>query len=274
MERLAKDSVKASLRETQEIRWAQPIKPGLRFASEPKRFLPFFFTDLATTILVMITVTANLSLIQAVLSEQILPTEMFYSLAAGMILLGVLIVVNLWITGAVIHQSRKPEEFTESWRLSFNKLPTLILALIVVSLITLLFLVIPYIGIFLAAIILLFVNQYIMVDNKGFWESIVSSAKTFRNRIPSVFFAWLFSVVVALVIVGAFSIPMAVHSLYSGVNLSPQDFTVDAQLYQASPALYSIALIIMVLGTSISKTYGLKYLTEIYLQFKRKKWLS
>jgi hypothetical protein len=268
-------SKRNSIREIQEINWAGHIKPSLRFSIIPKRFLPFLFSDLAAVLVVMMMAVGNASIMELAITGQALPAEAVSFLATSVVIFGLWMVVNIWITGAVIHQTRKPGEYKKSWSVGFKSLPNLLLALIIITVVAFAASSVPYVGTFLSFIIammFLFVNHYIVLDTRGFWKSIVSSVMTFRKKLPSVFMAWLFTIVISGVIVGLFTVPLVLYLFAMGADYT-EAASLDALLTADAPALYAVGFLLMA-GITISRVFTLKYLTEIYLQFKRKKWLS
>jgi len=271
-----KRCIRDSLDTLSHIKWMKSVNLGLKFSVSPKRFLPFLFSDMAAVLVIMVIASSNAALMDMALSGGAMPAEAISVLAAGVIIFGIWMIVNLWITGAIIHQSRKPKEYNESWRITFKRLPALILVLIVVSVVSFAVSLIPYAGTllsFIIAVSFLFVNQFIILDSTGFSKSLVSSVMTFRKKVLGTIFAWLLSVVFATLIISVFTIPMFASFFLFGSEYAGEDILTSLQMYPDNVWVYACGLILM-LGIAISRVFAIKYLTEVYTQFKKMKWLS
>lgn len=269
-----KKCIRESVDTLSHVKWLESINLGLRFSVLPKRFLPFLFSDIAAILVVLVIASGNTALLEMTLSGGVLPMEAVSILVAGVIIFGIWIIVNIWITGAVVHQTRKPKEYKESWQVAFKKLPALILALIVISVLSFAVSLVPFAGTllsFLVAMSFLFVNQFIVLDGAGFSRSLVCSVMTFRNKILGVLFTWMLSVIFTTLIISVFTIPLLTSFFFLGSEYSGEDIT-SMMISQNATWFYAIGLILMI-GISISRVFALKYLTEVYLQFKKKKWL-
>ena len=105
------------------IEWGLLLKRGLGFCWNPKRWLPFFITDLACTLLTLIYIYFNMDNLLSVLMVLSLGNTAylanFLAFLTPIILIGIACgLINLWIKGAVIHQSYREKEFRKSFDIS------------------------------------------------------------------------------------------------------------------------------------------------------------
>jgi hypothetical protein len=258
------------------IAWVRSVNLGLRFSVAPKRFLPFLFSDIAAMLVIAMIMLNNDTLTEMAYSGAALPAEAVGALLWGVVAFGAWMVVNVWITGAMIHQSRNPDEYSESWAIACKRLPTLVLVLITVSLISLAVSMIPYVGAYLSLIVamaFLFVNQFIILDGTGFTKSLSSSVLTFRSRLLAVFVAWMVSAIFVTLIISVFTIPLVAAFFTYGSEYVTDDLVTAAMMNPDAPWILVSGFVLM-LGVAISEVFAVKYLTEIYLQFRKKKWLA
>ncbi len=181
------------------IEWGLLLKRGLGFCWKPKRWLPFFVTDLACTLLVLIYIYYNmgnfLSMIMVISLGNTAYLANFALFLAPIALIGIACaLINLWISGAVIHQSYKEKEFRKSWGISCKKYPSLLGAVIVTGILTYLVSLsyisnsvasAVYVGVllsFIASAALYFPMQIVIVKKQGFWNALVGSWQLFKDQ--------------------------------------------------------------------------------------------
>jgi hypothetical protein len=267
-----------SMKDARSVEWAEAVKSGLRFSVSPKRFLPFLLSDLAASLILLILI-GSMSLEELMLGaslEASLPPEVMHLVLMFSLAYSAWVILDLWISGSVICQSSRPDEFKESWWVALRRLPSMVVALIVVSVISFVASLIPYVELLMAVIVsllFLFVNQIIILDGRGFYGALLGSVKTFRRKGISVFLTWLLSMIFVMIIVGIFTLPLLVSF---ATIVGPQE-TVEQILSQlisgsADPMLYA-SLVLLLAGVSISKVFGLRFMTDIYLQLKKKRWI-
>ncbi len=271
-----KKCMRESLATLSEIKWVNPINPSLKFSVSPKRFLPFLFSDAAILLIMLLMATNNAALLEAAIAGETVSAEGLGLIFTGVFIFGLWMIVNIWITGAVIHQSKNTKQYDESWRVAFRCMPTLIMALIVVSVLSFSVSVVPYIGTLLSiviALMFLFLNQFIVLDRKSLMDSIRSSIGTFRGKMLGTFWAWLVSVVITTLMIMVFTIPLILAFYVLGTEYTGEDAITSMMMHPDATLIYVTGLV-MLLGIAFSRVFALKYLTEIYVQFKKKKWLS
>lgn len=181
------------------IKWQETLEKALVFCWKPKRWLPFFITYLVCTLLALVYiyygVRTFLNMLPAFLSGSVAYLPGFLAFLAPLIVIGIVCaLINLWIKGAVIHQSWREKEFRKSWRISCRRYPSLLIAVIITGILTYLVSlsyisrVIPsaaYTGVllsFIVSAILYFPLQIIMVRGQGFWNALVGSWQLFRDQ--------------------------------------------------------------------------------------------
>ncbi len=271
---MGKKGARDSLGTLKQITWKRSINMGLRFSVAPKRFLPFLFSDIAALLVILVITLNNAELMEMLYSGAAIPPDALPALFWSVLVFGAWMVVSIWVTGAVIHQTRKPGEYRKSWQVACGKLHTLLLALIVVSVLSFAVSAIPYAGAllsFVVSIAFVFINHFIVLDGAGLFGSLSGSLKTLRGKVAAVFVTWSLSVIFTTLIISVFTIPLLTTFLVFG-DYGDEDFITSLLLYPEAPWLYISGFVLMV-GVAISKVFALKYLTEVYLQFRKKKWL-
>jgi hypothetical protein len=281
---LSKPAAERPAHEAGPIKWAGAVRKSLRFGIEPKRWLPFFVIDALALIAILLVASSTTTLFSQMYYPQPQMTAGEYALL-GEIILAVILwaLVNIWITGAVIHQSYSHRDFKKSWDVSLRKYPSLLGAVIIagippifLGILSFLLSMVPYIGFvfsILVSVAFLFVNQYIIIDGRGFVDALRDSARTFWGVPLKTFMAWLLAVVMSLVILLIFAIPLLADFAYHISAFGAQTFkdaVVYMLLYTDTSVLYALGAILL-LGFSITRAFGLKLLTDIYLQMKSRK---
>jgi hypothetical protein len=259
-----------------KVSWSDAISKSLRFSVRPKRFLPFFITDLIMVLLLLVLIGGTTDLMTLVsYAEGMLPVEAAAVLAWGSVLMVVWVLVSVWVTGAVIHQGANPDDFRGSWKASLARMPSLVGALIVVSLVSVMASLVPFIGIvlsFFVSLLFFFVNQVVVLEKGRFDRALSASVRTFRRKAGNVIVAWLLDTLVGIAIVAVFMIPIFILLSYTIYSVGPLATDEEMMAMVAGPQ-FQLAIVIMMFGLSISKTFNLAFITEVYLQLKKKRWL-
>ena len=266
-----------------KLSYVPTVVKSLKFAIIPKRWLPFFLLDLCFGIFTLSFLFSVLPSLSGILSQN--NPLAFASLLtiATPVIVGMIawILVKLWISGAVIHQSYREKEFKKSWRVSLKKYPYLLVAMILITLITTAGGIIPLIGWIITIILSLifyFVYQGILINNLGPLEAIGNSYKIFRRNIAEVFIVWLIITIIVLIVNSLTSLPatfMLSHTfdtlsaVYDTENITAISEVLSVVKYNT--ANFAIAGIIMLLGLAFSQTFSLKAQTEFYLQLRKRK---
>lgn len=271
------------------VDYGKALNRGLSFAIKPKRWLQFFFMDLAFFAIALTVVFPSLPEVVSlfagtvdVLGIPALSGAFIYL----MILFALWMLVRLWFIGAIVQQSYKEKEkIADAYRLSGKRYLHVLLSIIIVTVVLGLIGAIPYVG-WLITIVLgwafFFVLQGVIVSRLNFWDTIMNSYTVFRKNPMQVFLAWLLIMIVTLVIYFIFSIPLIVMFfgiigslspalLAAGQPLPAELVTSIVQAFQTNlPALMVVGVIALA-GFAISQVFSLKAQTEFYLQLKKKK---
>ncbi len=258
------------------LSWKSAISSGLCFALRPKRFLPFFAIDTAGLIVFLSLVSANPGLVDFLLYGTSSPDAgIVQSLSLGIGAFIVWLVAGIFILGALIRQSAKPAEYGESWRVSLRSLHSLVIASVIVSLLTVIVSMVPYLGVIFTVMVglaFLFVNQFIILEGKGFYRAMMGSLRTFGKKPGRVFIAWILSAVVSMLLIMLLASPMVALLIYGAFTAADEAALVE--LFTGPLAFLSdLFVVLFVLGVSVSKTFSAFFLTSVYMQLKKKKWL-
>ncbi|MCX6814747.1 MAG: hypothetical protein NTY20_03810 [Candidatus Aenigmarchaeota archaeon] len=264
------------------IDYAQAMKKAFTFCLEPKRWLPFFIVDLAFLSVALALIMAN-SLFFIYLIAGIQDITLFGNAAVFFLELLILciawLLVGLWISGAVIHQSYKEREFGKSWKVSRKRYFSLLGVAAVTAIIAFIVAVIPAVGWIISifvGLVFFFAMQSVIVKENGFMNALEDSWKIFKHQPFKVFLMWILIAVLSLIILAIFSIPLlalifrmvidiSVGGQVTAATLMSLIYTIENQL-----PLLVISGIIFVLGMAISRVFSLKAQTEFYLQLKKK----
>jgi len=255
------------------VDWPGTIKRAARFCFEPKRFIPFFITDVLV-ITVAFLLIGGATMPYGGLAAGSLPLEADSAIVMLAILIIAWFMVTLWIMGAVIHQSSKPKEFDRSWLVSARMYPNLLAATAIVAVITIILSSVPQVGLLLsivASLAFLFVIQFVIVGGMKFHQALAMSLKTLRYKFLAVFLSWLIGGLLSLAIMLVFASPLIATVLYFVATYGME----DAILYMMVSLDWSVIYVesgVLLLGLSISRTFGLNFLTGVYLQLNRKRF--
>jgi hypothetical protein len=266
-----------------KLDYGRSISRAFNFGFSPKRWLPLLLLNLTLFMIIISFILISIPLIGAFFGGQ--PTSAMTMSVLGIVIPLVLVtvlwwLVAVWITGAIIHQTYKENEYMKSWKLSFNRYLYLLAAMLLVAIITGLAGMIPYVGWVISiifGIMLFFTMQGVIITKLGPIESLKNSYEIFRKEPLDVFLVWLIALVISLVIVGIFAIPAIIFFIGLLIPLISQSVTqagVFSGLLTASQPGLSILVasgILIVIGMSIAQAFSFKLQTEFYLQFKKKK---
>jgi hypothetical protein len=262
------------LSDLSSVNFGTILRDALKFSVRPKRFLPFLISDAIAVSFILIILGNNLAAISVALYTNEFPEQLIYPMALGVLLAVLWSLVNIWITGSVIHQSWKNAEFRKSWGIALRRFPSMFMALLVVGIISFSFSMIPYIGSILSMIVsiaFLFTNQFVMVGGKGFWGAIVGSGKTFRRKPLAVFVSWLIPGVISIMLLLLFMLPLL--SLVAAFTYADMQTEALELLIDGGGMWLYFCIVVALIGVSISRTFALNFLTGAYISLNKKKWI-
>ena len=267
-----KDSVKS----VSAISWGRSLKDSLGFCVNPKRFLPFLAVDLAALALLISLFGSSADMLTFLAyAESGFPAELASTAAWAVVALFVWVLANLLVSGAVIHQSAKPAEFRASWGVALRCMPSLFAVMLVVTIFSTAASLIPYVGVLISFIVTLsffLVNQSVVVGRDRFDRALAGSARTFWKKPAAILFTWAVMSIFTICIIGIFSSPM-VALLYQQQMAGVSEEALVAMLSGDAGLYYQASVAVMLLGISISNAFGLKFVTGVFLQLRKKKWL-
>lgn len=256
---------------------------ALKFSVQPKRWLPFFVLDsiffLAAVALLMSNYSSILSLIMTATSN---PAAIVSLINLGLIIVAGFIVwglIKLYITGAVLHQSAKPNEFSKSWGVAKSRFLTLLVVVVIVGAISGIAGMVPYIGWILSIIIGLmffFIKPAIIVKGLGFENSLRDSYDIFMKHKLTVFLIWLVVAIVSIIITLIFFIPLLaiIWNIIAPIVMQVSTATTASLLLVSLMDNLPLLLVtgeIVLIGMAITEVFKLKSETDFYLLLKKKK---
>jgi len=222
------------------VEYRKPIKKGIEFGLNPLRWLPIFIVDLIffTIAFGVIVSTGSLSSVTQTLMSGV-PTTGAIAVLGWVALMGVAwFLVRLWVTGAVIHQTKKWKEFDKSWSVSASKYLSMLLAMIILIIIAMVVSFVPIVGGFLSivvSVIFFFVMQSVIIKNNSASKALKDSYAIFNKSLSrakikdSVFILWA----IVVVLLGLISLFM-----YSGQGGSQYALSVVSSWVMVSGILF------------------------------------
>lgn len=268
-------SFDSSGKDIASVPWGVFAKAGLSFSFRPKWFLPFFIADLS--VLIAIALLAGDGGMEALISyaENGLMEEyasVFFGMAAVLV---VWMVAGVAIGGFLVHKASQPSGGSGSCRVLMKRMPSLVAAAFITAVLSFSVSLAPYVGSVLSAVvavIFLFTSQFIVLAGARFDRGLVASARLFLRKPAGVAFSWLAVSLVSLLLVVIFASPMAVMLYYSFGGQVPSLLS-TATLSAQDELFFRIAVVLLVFGTSVSKTFSIKFLTDVYTHLRKKKWI-
>lgn len=264
------------------VDFGDAVLKGLKFAVEPKRWLPLFALDATVLGVAIYAFLINMSGFMdlfAGVENNPMAWAQFGAIILWMII-GILIwyILRMYVMASLIHQSRRPKEVDKAYRISLSRLPRVLVSIIIVSLISGLVGAIPVVGwIFsiVMGIAFFFVLQGIMIDDLGVISTLKNSWRMFRKKPIDVFIAWLLIALISTLIFGLFALPLiaSFFGLFIGAISSTgmMDSGTMALFFvylQENTAYIFLVGLVAVFGMDISQVFSIKAQTEVYLQMR------
>lgn len=261
------------------------ISSGLKFCIEPKRWLPFFAIDSIVLMLAGMYLISNVNVFSEFAAANTGGVPPNIALVTGtasvLIILGIVwFFARLYIKGALIYQSFKPKDFNKSFDVSKERFFTLLAIAIIMSVISGLAGMFPYVGWIvsvLVALMFFFAMPIAVIKKRKFDDSLSESVEIFRKRAADVFVSWLLMVIVSGVIVFIFAIPALITMFNSimPVIIAAQGNNISGILLLnsliANIWILIPGIVLFVLGSSLSDVYNTHVQTNYYSEFKKKK---
>lgn len=272
-----KKSLGCACRDASGIPFWGFVKSGLSFSLRPKRFLPFFVIGLALLAIEVAFLSVGMGTDALLLyADYGIPQEYVPAFAAMLALQAAVWVAGIFVTGALIRQSMHPSESMKSFRAALRSLPSLLTVALVFGILYLLVSLAPYVGTVLSAVValtFLFSNQCVVVSGMRFDRALLSSARLLVKKPLAVLFAGIATAAIGAFLIIAFASPMvAVLYYYFGGDISVQ--LSSGVLFESGGPDIKAVLIVSILGQAIMNVFVIKFLTDVYQHFRKKKFTA
>ena len=264
------------------INWSKALGDGLKFGFHPQRWLQLLVVDVFFLSVIFSFVYLNLSDIFYLFSslstgaDRFLVMSLLSYIWIPVVFFILWFIVRIWMNGSIVYQSWKTKgsEIGKSWRYACRKYPSMLFAIVIITLLATLFSMIPYIGWMLSIIIswiFFFTVQAIIIRNTGFYDGLVDSYEIFRKNPFEVIVIWLITAIISVVIFSIFALPMAsllfVNVLYLTETAGIASLFL---LLKEQMVFFVISGLILLIGISVATAFTLKAQVEFYLQLKKR----
>ncbi len=265
-----------------KVDYADALSKGIAFCIHPTRWVPFFLLDMAAFSLLLTVFMPNMAYflysMSAVEYNPLLLAPAVTAFFQIVIIFAAWVLANLWIQGAVIHQSYKEKEFSKSWGISLRRYPSILVATAITAITGFIVALVPYAGWIFSLIVSLaffFILQSVIVKGSGFVRALEDSLELFRGNPFKVFLAWLTIAIIAGLIMVAFSIPMlalvfrTTMETTAGAEVTTATLFAILDSFQTNLTQFFISGIVLLVGFALSRTFAMKAQTEFYIQMKK-----
>jgi hypothetical protein len=214
-------------------------------------------------------------------------TQFLLSLIAYIPLFIIIVLVNLWIKGAMIDQAKfypRRRPLNKSFEYSTSRYFTILAAAILFTFINFVVSQPPYIGYLLSFVVsLMFFYLYpaIIIDKKDCIESFKRSFNVFVNFPLETFVTWLLVVVISFIVLGIFLLPLLLYFAVGFVSVFQlMKPTLDRTLITTkvipmigqmirSPYIIPLILIFAV-GLAFVSVFMIGTQSRLYINFKKR----
>jgi len=261
------------------------ISEGFRLAISIKRILPVLIINLVifySLITLMKQVFNFVTFLQN-------PFVLLGSFGLYIILFIIIALVNLWITGALTHQSKYPKKsLTSSFEFALSKYVILFVSAIISSVIAVILSIPQYIGWLLALVwglIVFYLQPAIIIGNRGVIESFKESWKVFKKFPLETFVTWLLVSIICIIIIAIFTVPMIFYLLGSILGSLPMDETLYANetlaedlimteifpksIETLNSPIFLVYFFIFCVGISFQKVFGVCTKAMLYVNLRK-----
>lgn len=273
-----------------KVDYRKIMRKASRFSYQPRRWLPLFAVDAAFILIALAIFMSNADAIVGMVTDSMTePADLAYAASMMNTMLALVLafvafmVIRLWVTGAIVHQSYKEKESSKSWLISRKRLITIIIVTLLTGIIGMAGGIVPVVGWLVSLVIgwiFFFTLQAVIIDNLGAIESMRKSYHIFAKRPFEVFALWLILIIITISIVIVFSIPLIASFMGSFINFAMAE-TASAELMMLlilaiqDRLVEFVALVLFaVVGVNIATVFSLKAQTEFYLQTGKKRLLG
>jgi hypothetical protein len=269
-----------------KIDYSGALGKALGFCIHPQRWVPYLLADIVFVSAALAMILPNLDSFIYLLSLSGAEANPLLIAPLVTTFFGVLVLfiawglVTFWINGAVIHQSRKENEFNKSWSVSGKRYLSILAVTVITAAVGMIVGMVPYIGFvfgILAGLIFFFTLQSVMVKGNGFAAALEDSFEIFKKYPFKVFLMWLVITILSVVILFAFSLPMLALAFRTIMDTAASGLQDSAALInliyvvQGNLVQFFAAGMILLVGFAITRTFAAKAQTEFYLQVRKTK---
>ncbi|UCD02698.1 MAG: hypothetical protein JSV63_02825 [Candidatus Aenigmatarchaeota archaeon] len=264
------------------VDYGKTLSGAVRFSLLPKRWLPFFILDAAFATSVLAYVLANISVFQSIFAGNATDVLVITSILGIVLIFGlgfiVWVLIKIFISGAVIHQSLKPPEFRQSWTVSKNRYLSLLVVSAIVGIISAIVGMVPYVGWVFSIIVGLmffFALPPVIVDKMSFDRALNTAYNIFRKKTVDVFIIWLIVAIITGMIIFVFAVPamlIVLGAMLPQLIGAPGEIGGAEFLSIVVSSGWSLfpAVLIFLVGSSIAAVFGLHAQTHFYMQLRKK----
>jgi len=262
------------------VNYGKVLGDSLKFSVAPKRWVPLFALDAVFFTSALAYIIANIFMFKSIVGSGGGGLAVVSTLiGAFLVLFAVFIIwmlLRIYVAGAIVHQSVKPKEFNKSWAVARQRYLSLLAVVILISVLSLIVGMVPYIGWVLSIIVsiaFLFSIPVVVVRKVSFDDALREGYKIFRKKPGEVFLVWLLITIVSGIIVVIFFTPVILSAwgVFMPMAISGGgNFAVLSELVSKGWYLLPSGLVFLV-GLAITNVFALCATTRFYPEFK-KKW--
>lgn len=278
-----------------KVDFGKAIRKSLKFAVTKDKFLPYFLFCLIATLLILYPLMNILKTLPNLLASgeeiETLEASVITSLGINGIILAIfaliIILVALLIQTTYIDNynkwsKNKKSLFKDSVQVAKSKYISILGASIIILLAGTILGVIPLIGTILSillSLIVFFVYQDIILKKSGAIKGIKNSYYIFRENILNVVITYLLASLISIFIIGIFALPLLIVFAKMfipliGTDVAPETSieiitNIQTIMFDNQLAL-GITGLILIIGSVISKLFGIAIKTDVYNQLKKR----
>lgn len=265
------------------VDYGKTISEGLKFSIEPKRWLPMFAVDLTGFLSLFIIFIYNFSAIKIVVEGMASSGFPVVLSLINLIVLAVITIiiwslVKLYISGAIIHQANKNNEYNKSWTVSRERFWSLLAAAFIIGIVSSGIGFVPYVGwVFsiILAVMFFYTLPPIIIKKMKFDNALTESIHLFKEHFPEVVLTYILIAIVSSFVISLFMIPVFITALnvllplLQNIDSGFENFAF-LDVLKANALYFIPSGMIFIAGSSITSVFTLFCQTDYYLQIKKK----
>jgi len=257
-----------------KIEWSKIIKEAVIFGTNPKRFLPYFLTDVVAIVIGLYYLFLNSDLFMQyslfLETNTTLQPEFASALTPLLLLFVVWYLIKVFIDASVMKQvmNPKPKDFKKKIYPSF--LITVTIVGLATTLINSFANAISDILTIIITLFLMFSVTAVAVDKKGFMDAINKSIDVFRRRHLYVFFSWICISIVSLLIMMIAAIPALLllwEAILQFITMNTLEVDMLFYIFQ-NPLVLIICGLVFMVGLAIVSAVKANLLVNLYKKLR------